>query len=99
VTTAAVHAPSGVVAGYTVLLLAGRPTTAIQEDTGVVRAHRGHGLGRAMKAANLLALTEHSPSINTVTTWNAESNTHMLAVNDELGFRRHSRWEEVSLAF
>jgi GNAT superfamily N-acetyltransferase len=98
-TTAAVHTPTGMVAGYTVLLLTGRPTTAIQEDTGVVRAHRGHGLGRAMKAANLLALIEHSPAITTVVTWNAESNTHMLAVNDELGFRPHSRWEEVTLEF
>jgi len=98
-TTAAVHTPSGAVAGYTVLLLTGRPTTAIQEDTGVVRAHRGHGLGRAMKAANLLALTEHDPAIATVVTWNAESNTHMLAVNDELGFRPHNRWEEVTLTF
>lgn len=98
-TTAATHAPSGAVAGYTVLLLTGRPTTAIQEDTGVVRAHRGHGLGRAMKAANLLALTDHSPAITTVVTWNAESNTHMLAVNDDLGFRRHSRWEEMTLTF
>ena len=94
---AAVHEPSGDVAGYTQIILTGRPTTAVQEDTGVARAHRGHRLGRAIKAANLLALTEHSPAITTVVTWNAESNTHMLAVNDELGFRRHSRWEEVTL--
>ncbi|MDQ1700169.1 MAG: hypothetical protein QOG34_2032 [Frankiaceae bacterium] len=96
-TTAAVHAPSGSVAGYTVLLLTGRPSTASQEDTGVVRAHRGHALGLAIKSANLLALTEQEPAITTVVTWNAESNAHMLAVNDELGFRRHSRWEEVTL--
>lgn len=98
-TTAAVHEPTGAVAGYTQLLLTGRPTTAVQEDTGVVRTHRGHGLGLAVKSANLLALTEYSPAITTVVTWNAESNRHMLGVNDALGFRRHSRWQEVTLAF
>jgi len=98
-TTAAVHEPSGAVAGYTQLLLTGRPTTAVQEDTGVVRAHRGHGLGLAVKSANLLALTEHHPTITTVVTWNAESNSHMLKVNEAFGFRPHSRWEEVTLQF
>jgi GNAT superfamily N-acetyltransferase len=97
-TVAAVHEPTGEVAGYTQLLLTGRPTTAIQEDTGVVRAHRGHGLGRAVKSANLLQLKESRPAITNVVTWNAESNAYMLAVNDELGFRPHSRWHEVALA-
>jgi GNAT superfamily N-acetyltransferase len=94
---AAVHGPTGEIGGYTQLLLTGRPTTAVQEDTGVSRAHRGHGLGRVLKAANLLALTAHSPAIRTVVTWNAESNAHMLAINHELGFRLHSRWQEVTL--
>ena len=98
-TVAAVHGPSDEVAGYTQIVLTGRPTTGIQEDTGVARTHRGHGLGRALKATNLLALTAHSPHIKTVVTWNAESNKHMLAVNDELGFRPHSRWQEVTLDF
>jgi GNAT superfamily N-acetyltransferase len=96
-TVAAIHQHSGAVAGYTQLLLTGRPTTAVQEDTGVVRAHRGHGLGLAVKCANLIALTEHSPTVETVVTWNAESNKYMLAVNDAVGFRAHSRWEEFSL--
>jgi GNAT superfamily N-acetyltransferase len=97
VTTAAVHETSGDVAGYTQLLLTGRPTTAVQEDTGVVRAHRGHGLGRVLKCANLLSLLETAPEIRAVVTWNAESNRHMTAVNDELGFRTNSRWNEVTL--
>ena len=96
-TVAAAHEPSGSIAGYTQIAVTGRPTTAIQEDTGVVRGHRGHRLGMALKCANLIALTEHSPSMQTVVTWNAESNKYMLAVNDALGFRRHSRWEEVTL--
>jgi len=96
-TVAAVHEPSGEIGGYTQLLLTGRPTTAVQEDTGVAKAHRGNGLGLALKCANLLALVEHSPAVKTVVTWNAESNAHMLAVNHAVGFRTHSRWEEVSL--
>lgn len=96
-TTAAVHAASGEVAGYTDLQLSGRPGTAVQEDTGVVRDHRGHGLGMLVKAANLVALRRVAPQVHTVMTWNAESNTHMLAVNHRLGFRLHSRWEQVML--
>ena len=52
-----------------------------------------------MKSANLLALTERHPTITTVVTWNAESNSHMLKVNEAFGFRPHSRWEEVTLQF
>ena len=96
-TVAALHEPSGEIGGYTQLLLTGRPTTAVQEDTGVVRKHRGHGLGLVLKCTNLLALTERSPDVRTVVTWNAESNAHMRAVNDTLGFRTHSRWEEMTL--
>jgi GNAT superfamily N-acetyltransferase len=96
-TSVAVHIASGEIAGYTDLQLSGRPTTAIQEDTGVVRDHRGHGLGLLVKAANLLALRRVAPQIDTVMTWNAETNTHMLAVNHRIGFRLHSRWEQVML--
>lgn len=96
-TVAAVDEESGAVAGYTDLVLTDRPTTALQEDTGVVAAHRGHGLGLLLKAANLHRLLTDHPNIRTVITWNAETNAHMLAVNARLGFRPHSRWDEIEL--
>lgn len=95
-TAAAVHVASGEVGGYTDLVLTGRPSTATQEDTGVVRRHRGHGLGLLLKVANLRRLVDAHPEIRTVVTWNAESNAHMLAINDAIGFRPHSRWEQTT---
>lgn len=96
-TTAAVHLDSGEIGGFTDLLIVDRPTTAAQEDTGVVAAHRGHGLGLSVKASNLLALHEREPQITRVVTWNAENNRHMRAVNERLGFRVASRWLDLSL--
>jgi GNAT superfamily N-acetyltransferase len=96
-TTAAVRRDTGDMAGFTELLIIDRPTTAAQEDTGVLAAHRGHGLGLAMKAANLLVLREQEPQIDRVMTWNAEDNRHMRAVNERLGFRVSNRWLDLSL--
>jgi GNAT superfamily N-acetyltransferase len=96
-TTAAVDGTSGDVGGFTDLLVVDRPSTALQEDTGVVRAHRGHGLGIAMKSANLLAVTEREPQITRIVTWNAEGNRHMRGVNERLGFQVANRWLDLSL--
>ena len=96
-TTVAVHVDSGEVGGFTDLLIVDRPTTASQEDTGVIAAHRGHGLGLSVKAANLLSVLEHEPQIRQVMTWNAEGNRHMRAVNERLGFRVANKWLDLSL--
>jgi len=96
-TTVAVHRESGEVGGFTDLLIVDRPTTASQEDTGVLASHRGHGLGLSIKAANLLALLENEPQISKVMTWNAEGNRHMRAVNERLGFRVVNRFQDLSL--
>jgi len=96
-TTVAVHRESGDIGGFTDLLIVDRPTTASQEDTGVLAAHRGHGLGLSIKAANLLALLENEPQIRKVMTWNAEGNRHMRAVNERLGFRVANKWLDLSL--
>jgi len=96
-TTAAVHIDSGEVGGFTDLLVVDRPATAAQEDTGVLAAHRGHGLGLSVKAANLLAVLEHEPQIARVMTWNAEGNRHMRAVNERLGFQVANKWLDLSL--
>jgi hypothetical protein len=57
----------------------------------VARAHRGHRLGLLLKAGMLLWLAEAEPRIETVDTHNAESNNHMISVNEALGYRVMAR--------
>jgi RimJ/RimL family protein N-acetyltransferase len=86
------HRPTGDLAGHTVVVVDGeRPTLAEQHDTSVVRAHRGHRLGLLLKAEMLLWLAEAEPQLERIYTWNAESNGHMIAVNDRLGYRPMGR--------
>ncbi|NUW33813.1 GNAT family N-acetyltransferase [Nonomuraea sp. SMC257] len=65
---------------------------ALQTDTAVLRAHRGHRLGLLLKLANLLRLREREPQLERVVTWNAKSNAHMLAINEAMGFRLLDEW-------
>jgi GNAT superfamily N-acetyltransferase len=80
------HRRTGEWAGHTILCVDGtRPGYAVQEDTSVVRDHRGHRLGMVLKASMLLWMREAHPELTTIDTWNATSNTHMIAVNEALG--------------
>ena len=86
--TVAVHEQTGAVAGLTELVLAS-PPRAFQEDTAVVPAHRGSGLGLWVKADMLCRLRAERPEVTEVMTGNAASNEHMLRINTRLGFRPH----------
>lgn len=78
----------GEAGGMTLILVhPDRPQLAHQEDTAVVPSHRGHGLGRWLKAANLAAMREAFPDVEIVETYNAESNGPMLDINIAMGFR------------
>ena len=82
------HRETGQLAGHTVVVVDGeRPHLAEQHDTSVVRAHRGHRLGLLLKADLLLWLHETQPQVESIDTWNAESNDHMIEVNEKLGYR------------
>jgi GNAT superfamily N-acetyltransferase len=97
-TVVARSASTGELAGFNQLVLRPEWPESIQnEDTGVARAHRGHGLGLCVKAANLLRVVEERPSAVVVETWNAASNAHMLRVNRRLGFVCEHRWESWEL--
>ncbi|MCX5405008.1 GNAT family N-acetyltransferase [Streptomyces sp. NBC_00335] len=88
-TTVAAVTPDGEVAAYTELVLpdpAG--PRALQYDTVVVPAHRGHGLGRAVKLRMLAEAATRHPDLRTIATSVADDNTPMLAVNAALGYRR-----------
>ena len=85
---AAVHVPTGTLAGFTELEYPRRwPETVFQEDTLVLREHRGHRLGQLVKAVNLQRLAVVRPDARRVHTWNAEENSYMLRINVALGFR------------
>ncbi|MFD8981359.1 GNAT family N-acetyltransferase [Streptomyces sp. NPDC059564] len=87
-TTAALG--KGEMAGYTeIVIRAGETRRALQYDTVVVPAHRGHGLGLWVKAEMVRRLRAEHPAIVEIETDNAQDNTHMLAVNRQLGFRFH----------
>jgi GNAT superfamily N-acetyltransferase len=76
----------GELAGHTLIAVEDeRPELGFQEDTAVVRSHRGHRLGLRLKIEMLKRLAGIEPQLVRIDTWNAESNAHMLAVNDALG--------------
>ncbi|MEO7351801.1 MAG: GNAT family N-acetyltransferase [Marmoricola sp.] len=82
------HRDTGELAGHTIATVdLEDPRVAHQHDTSVVRAHRGHRLGLLVKAEMLRFLGETEPQVVSIDTWNAESNDHMISVNERLGYR------------
>lgn len=77
--------------GYTEMLVSSHdPRIVNQEDTLVDRAHRGRGVGRALKLANLRQLQQVPEARHSrwVQTYTATGNTPMLALNRAVGFRQ-----------
>lgn len=75
-------------AGYTeVIWNPNRPDLLRQEMTGVFPKYRNKGLGRWLKAAMLRKVLSDLPQVKYVRTGNADSNTAMLKINNELGFK------------
>ncbi|HEX7715878.1 MAG TPA: GNAT family N-acetyltransferase [Marmoricola sp.] len=81
------HRRTGELAGHSDVVVDGEQPYAEQHDTSVTAAHRGHRLGLLLKTEMLLWLTEAEPALERIYTWNAESNDHMIAVNERLGYR------------
>ena len=52
----------------------------------MLREHRGHRLGLAVKLANVDALGAIFPSVRLIETANAQENAPMIAVNEMMGF-------------
>jgi GNAT superfamily N-acetyltransferase len=79
---------AGRAAAHSVLCLPRHdPGKIFQFGTLVRREHRGHRLGLATKVRNLATVQRLHPDRQLVHTWNAASNTHMIAVNEAMGYR------------
>lgn len=86
--TVAVHEETGEVAAFNELLRQVDPTQASsQNDTLVLKEHRGHRLGMLVKCAGILSWPEHAPESPKIMTYNAEENRPMLEINEALGFK------------
>ncbi|WP_137292138.1 GNAT family N-acetyltransferase [Nocardioides dongxiaopingii] len=81
-------APDGTVAAQSTISVppAGGRTDASQWGTFVHREHRGRRLGLAVKAANLRTVQEAHPEMRRIVTQNAETNDHMVSINELMGF-------------
>ncbi len=87
ITTAArCEATGHLVAFSDIAIPKGAPESVWQHDTLVMREHRGHGLGLATKLENVRALMAAFPQAQTISTWNAAENEHMIAINEAMGF-------------
>ncbi|MET4058630.1 GNAT superfamily N-acetyltransferase [Arthrobacter sp. UYP6] len=93
------HIPTGQLAGHSVLMVFNsNPSVAFQDDTLVLREHRGHRLGMLLKAANLVRMRENLPEASRIWTWNAAENGYMLSINEKLGFSAvgySGEWQKV----
>lgn len=87
--SAVLHTADGSVAAYTELVLRDpSDARALQYDTAVTPAHRGRGLGRAVKRHMLGTVRAERPGVREIATTVADDNGPMLAVNERLGYRR-----------
>jgi mycothiol synthase len=95
---AARHDESGAFVGLSELFFDGFRAGEVQQgNTGVDAAHRGHGLGRLLKAANAVRLLEEKPGAVFIDTFNQDENAPMLAINTAMGFRPHRRYTEYQV--
>ncbi|SCL40268.1 Acetyltransferase (GNAT) family protein [Micromonospora pallida] len=93
-----VHEASNRLVAWTmVLVLPSSPRHADQQITIVDPQHRGHRLGLLAKLENLRHVLAHEPELSEVDTWNAADNEHMIAINEQLGFRPVDAWTNWQL--
>jgi GNAT superfamily N-acetyltransferase len=96
--TAARHDATGQIVARTKVAFEGSETThARQRITIVEPAHRGRRLGLIVKSANHAYARANEPALRVIDAWNAEDNTHMRAVNAQLGFQPVDSWSVFQL--
>ena len=87
-TVMARHDATGEPAGLTLVEVGPElPDWGFQALTAVAREHRGHRLGLWLKLAMLDLLARREPRVKHILTSNTETNAHMIAINESLGYR------------
>jgi GNAT superfamily N-acetyltransferase len=77
----------GVWAGiHNVAWIRSQPDTVYVGSTGVFPEHRGHALGKWLKATMTLRVMDERPQVTSIRTGNADSNDAMLGINREMGY-------------
>jgi GNAT superfamily N-acetyltransferase len=95
-TVGALAVRDGVVVAYANASVPGGEARHVdQYGTLVHPDHRGHRLGMAVKCAQLRILVDRFPEREHIGTTNAETNAHMVAINETLGFAVHQVWAEL----
>ena len=101
-TVAARHDDTGELAALTEMAVdPADPGWGHQVFTVVTRKHRGHRLGLLLKIAMMELLATTEPQLERIATWNAQSNEHMIAVNEALGytvFGQPNTWFRLDVA-
>lgn len=78
--------PQGEVGAFTEVRLTPGAPLAFTEDTATVATRRGQGLATAVKLESLRRLRADHPTVEVLTTMNAEDNRAMRSVNERVGF-------------
>lgn len=83
--TTAVIGADGEIAGFTEVVIAG--AEGQNYGTGVLPAHRGRGLARWLKVAQIGLVQQRFPGVTGLLADTADSNVAMRRVNEALGYR------------
>jgi GNAT superfamily N-acetyltransferase len=101
-TVVARHADTGELAALSEITVdPANPGWGFQMNTVVIRKHRGHRLGLLAKIAMMELLATTEPQLERISTWNAENNEHMIAINEAMGyavFGLPSTWFRLDVA-